>query len=88
MNGLDAIEKMTPEKRELLFSELQKSLSGEYGGIDNLGRRIQKDATNNIGVTIGLGCSAPRWRPRRSSSIPSRPRSATGSRGASSAGTG
>lgn len=55
MNDLEIVRKMAPEQRELLFSELQKSLSGEYGGITNSGQRIQKDATNNIGVTIGLG---------------------------------
>jgi len=49
MAGLSATE------QETVLGVLAKSLSGEDGYLTMGGRRIQKDATGNIGVTTGLG---------------------------------
>lgn len=51
----DFLKSMSPEKQEILAQELRKSLSGEYGYVADNGQRIQKDATNQVGVATPLG---------------------------------
>lgn len=51
----DFLKSMSPEKRETLATELRKAMSGEYGYVLDNGQRIQKDATNQIGVATPLG---------------------------------
>lgn len=51
----EILQKMSPEKRELLKDMLRKSLRGELGYIGENGERIEKTVTGNAGVTTGLG---------------------------------
>ena len=54
MYDISAIQRLTPEQQKAVLTEVRKSLAGEYGvyGHDNV---LRKDATNNVGVTTGLG---------------------------------
>lgn len=55
MNIPDILKGMSPDARAAFHTELTKALTGEHGYIGAAGQRIAKDATNNVGVTTGLG---------------------------------
>lgn len=45
----------TPEASQALAKSMRDAATGEYGFIDGFGNKIQKDATNQVGVALPLG---------------------------------